>query len=71
MREFIDRISKGLASDDFCERNGANTALLAYDMGRARNEEERDNARQEWEFRLYAFESNSGLSGAMKMIRRR
>ena len=46
--DFIKHIKKDLASDCFHKRNAANTAILAYDMGRASTEEERNNARREW-----------------------
>lgn len=69
--EFIKHIKKDLTSDCFHKRNAANTAILAYDMGRANTEEERDNARREWEFRMWAFECQYGIKEAMRVMRRR
>lgn len=68
--EFIDELSRGLASEDFNTREASNTALLAYDIGRAKTEEERDNAREQWTFRMWAFTCQYGLKDALKMVRR-
>ena len=37
-------------------------------MGRANTEEERNNARREWEFRMWAFECQYGIKEAMKKV---
>lgn len=69
MEDFIKHIKRDLASSCFYKRNAANTALLAYDLGRANTEEEKNNARKEWEFRMWAFECQYGVKEAIKVIR--
>ena len=70
MKDFIKHIKKDLVSDCFSKRNAANTALLAYDLGRANTEEERNNARREWEFRMWAFECQYGIKEACRVTRK-
>jgi len=67
--EFIDSLRKGLASEDFNERESSNLALLAYDIGRAKNIEERKNASEQWTFRMHAFTCQNGLKEAMKLMK--
>lgn len=65
----VDELRVQLISEDFEKRNKANLALLAFDMGRSKNDAERANARKEWEFRLWAFELEKGLGVALKKSR--
>lgn len=70
MEEFIKHIKKDLVNNCFYVRQAANTALLAYDLGRANTEAERNNARKEWEFRMFAFECRYGIKEAMRVTSR-
>lgn len=70
MEGYIKSISKGLASEEFHERDKANECLLAYDLGRARNDTERENAREQWTFRMFAFVTQNGIKEAMKLTGR-
>lgn len=70
MREFIENLRKGLTNDKLCERKAANMALLAYDLGRAETEVERNNARRQFEFRKLAFEDQLGLKKAYELQRK-
>ena len=70
MSDFIKHIKRDLVSNCFQKRNAANTAILGYDLGRANTEEERNYARKEWEFRLWAYECGYGIKEAMKKMRK-
>ena len=68
--EHIRFIKKRLVSTCIQERIDANDALLAYDLHRATSEVERENARREWEFRMWTFACNYGMKDALKVIRK-
>ncbi len=70
MNDFIKHIQPDLASDCFHERSAANLAILGYDLGRANTEKERDNARNEYNFRMLAFDGLCGLKDAMRITRK-
>lgn len=70
IKEFIENMQRDLISDSFETRSAANLALLAYDLGRAKTEVEEANARKEYDFRMFAFISQGGLSWACHMGRR-
>lgn len=69
-RQFIQDISQDLAHKSFDKRSAANLALLAFDMGRAQTDEQRDYARNEYYFRSYAFVMGYGLKEALTVIRK-
>ena len=70
MKEFITSIKKDLVSESFQTRSSSNLALLAYDLGRAKSEFERNNARDEYNFRNMAFVCRSGLKEALRWSRK-
>ena len=56
---FIDNLKHDMGSSDFDTRNSANLGLLGYDLGRAKSEDERSRARDEWGFRQWIVCGNS------------
>ena len=70
MIHFLNSLKEDLAHSEFDKRNAANVALLAFDLGRAKNDRERENARKEWEFRMWAFECGYGIKEATVMVKK-
>jgi len=69
-QRFINEMQKLLVSKDFEDRDKANLALLAYDLGRSKNEKNEHNARNEYNFRNSAFVCMNGIKEALRLKRK-
>ena len=69
-RWFLDSVKKDLVSAEFSTRDASNLALLAFDIGRAKDESEVERAKDEYDFRSWAFVCRNGLKEAMRLTRK-
>ena len=70
MNSLLEYVQKDLMSKDHKRIIAANTALLNYDLDRAKNKKEVYNARQEWKRRMWFFECGEGLKDGLRICRK-
>ena len=69
-RELIGSLQKDLLSENYEVKDAANRALLLYDLGRAKNDIEVNNAYKEADVRSWVYLCCYGLKEGLKTHRK-